>query len=156
MCLHRTRPYIRGALGSARNGPEILTLENILTTSSHTSLPELLLLDLSRTLQTRRDSSMFHRAGKWFLSRRVEFSAWETSRFLCILIDSSWQPQPADILDGVQHFIADVDAALGVVLSELILLRELQRHLRFSSTRLREVGSNGSVVRVDARSKEPS
>ena len=40
---------------------------------------------------------------------------------LCILINSSRQPQPADILDGVQHFIADVDPAVCVFLSELIL-----------------------------------
>ena len=93
---------------------------------------------------------------------------------LCILIDSSWQPQPADILDGVQHFIADVDPAVGVLLSELILtLREtgflaptahgeapadgqLRREnvlalLAFLITRSREARSNGSVVRVDAR-----
>ena len=40
---------------------------------------------------------------------------------LCILINSSWQPQPADILDGVQHFVADVDPADGVLLSESVL-----------------------------------
>ena len=38
---------------------------------------------------------------------------------LCILINSSWQPQLADILDGVQHF-ADVDFADGVLLGESV------------------------------------
>ena len=36
---------------------------------------------------------------------------------LCILNNSSWQPQHADILDGVQYFIADFDPAVGVLLS---------------------------------------
>ena len=62
--------------------PEIVTLECNLTTSSHTSLAGLLPLVLSTTQQTRRNYSMFIRAGKWFLSRRVEFSAWEIWRFL--------------------------------------------------------------------------
>ena len=62
--------------------PEIVTLECNLTTSSHTSLAGLLPLVLSTTQQTRRNASMFVRAGKWFLSRRVEFSAWEIWRFL--------------------------------------------------------------------------
>ena len=93
---------------------------------------------------------------------------------LCILIDSSWQPYLADILDGVQHFIADVDPAVGVLLSELILtLREAgflaptahgeapsdgqQRRenvlalLAFLITRSREARSNGSVVPVIRR-----
>ena len=40
------------------------------------------------------------------------------------LINSSRQPQPAAIVDGVQHLIADVDPAAGVLLSELILILE--------------------------------
>ena len=162
--------------------PQFLILENNLTSKTHTSLAGLLPLDLSRTLQTRRDSSMF-------FSRRVEFSAWVTSCFrndrlgalfvLRNLIYSSWQPQPANILDGVQHSIADVDPAIGVLPSELVLTlgeagfltptahgeppadgqprsENVLALLAFVSTKPREARLNGSVVRVDARAKEPS
>ena len=43
------------------------------------------------------------------------------------LINSSWQPQPATIVDGVQNFIADGHPAVGVWLSELILI--LRKHV---------------------------
>ena len=38
------------------------------------------------------------------------------------LINSSRQSQPAAIVGGVQHLIADVDLAVGVLLSELFLI----------------------------------
>ena len=96
-----------------------------------------------------------------------------------MILISSWQPQPANILDGVQHSIADVNPAVGVLLSELVLTvgeagfliptahgeppadgqprrKNVLALLPFISTKQREARLNGSVVRVDARAKEPS
>ena len=74
------------------------------------------------------------------------------------LINSSLQPRPAAIVDGVQHLLANVDHAVGVLLSDLILILGEAGFL--TPTSHGEPPANGqprrSVVRVDARAKEPS